>query len=99
MFFSLKEGQTPLHSASVGGHDKTVTVLLENGANVDLQNAVSGDNDTPATQVNLVCGLQDGWTSLILAAKQGQDKVVKTLLEHGATVDIKSKVSRHNYNL
>ena len=57
MLLSLQEGQTPLHYASVGGHDKTVTVLLDNGAKVDLQNAVSGDNDTPATQVNLVCGL------------------------------------------
>ena len=54
---SLQHGQTPLHRASVSGHVDTVTVLLEKGAIVDLHNEVSGESDTPVSQVNLVCGL------------------------------------------
>ena len=46
MVLSLKNGQTPLHFASVGGHIDTVTVLLERKTKVDLQNEVSGENDT-----------------------------------------------------
>ena len=55
MVMSVQKGQTPLHHASAGGHDETVMALLDNKAEVDLQNEVSGDNDIVATQVNLVC--------------------------------------------
>jgi len=31
--------------------------------------------------------LQDNWSALLFAAKEGHDEIVADLLEHGATVD------------
>ena len=36
----LQDGDCPLHFASQEGHDKTVEILLQAGATVDLQNKV-----------------------------------------------------------
>ena len=37
--------------------------------------------------------LQDGDTALILAASEGHTDIVKILVEHGADMDIRNKVS------
>jgi len=36
--------------------------------------------------------LQDGWTALMFSCKHGHERVVETLLNGGATVDIQAKV-------
>ena len=36
----MQEGYAPLHAAAAKGHDDMVCVLLEAGANLDLQNKV-----------------------------------------------------------
>ena len=36
----IQDGNCPLHCASQEGHDKTVEILLQAGATVDLQNKV-----------------------------------------------------------
>ena len=38
------------------------------------------------------CPLQDGWTALCIAAQNGHDTVVKTLLQADAAVDHAEKV-------
>ena len=40
--------------------------------------------------------LQDGYTPLMFAAQNGHTKVVKTLLQHGAKVDMQAEVSTGN---
>ena len=37
--------------------------------------------------------LQDGWTALYWASGNGRLSVVKTLLKHGASVDVQTNVS------
>ena len=54
VYYFLKYGSTPLHIACWNGHESTVLVLLQNGADPNLQNQVTyrkmvmiddGDND------------------------------------------------------
>ena len=47
----------------------------------------------PLIEITLTMNWQDGWTALMLAAKNGHFNVVETLLQHGASVDMKKTVS------
>ena len=47
----------------------------------------------PLIEITLTMNLQDGWTALMLAAQNGHSNVVETLLQHGASVDMKITVS------
>ena len=47
----------------------------------------------PLIEITLTMNWQDGGTALIVAAKNGHSNVVETLLQHGASVDMKKTVS------
>ena len=55
MYFSLKSGVTALQIASSGGHVEYVKLLLDKGANIDLQDKVSAVSQSII--VYLVCSL------------------------------------------
>ena len=47
----------------------------------------------PLIEITLTMNWQDGMTALMLAAQNGHSNVVETLLQHGASVDMKMTVS------
>ena len=47
----------------------------------------------PLIEITLTMYWQDGWTALMVAAQNGHSNVVETLLQHGASVDMKKTVS------
>ena len=47
----------------------------------------------PLIEINLIVNWQNGGTALMLAAQNGHSNVVETLLQHGASVDMKKTVS------
>ena len=47
----------------------------------------------PLIEITLTMNWQDGGTALMLAAQNGHFNVVETLLQHGASVDVKTTVS------
>ena len=47
----------------------------------------------PLIEITLTMNWQDGWTALTLAAQNGHSNAVETLLQHGASVDMKKTVS------
>ena len=47
----------------------------------------------PLIEITLTMNWQNGGTALILAAESGHFNVVETLLQHGASVDMKATVS------
>eukprot|EP00795_Rhopilema_esculentum_P008747 gene8747-14770_t len=67
--------KAPIHYAAKNGHESTVRLLVEQGANIDLQTGASKGN----------------MTALALAAERGHLKIVKTLIELGAAPDGKVK--------
>jgi ankyrin repeat protein len=88
---------------------ETIKVLLEHGADI---NALTGDPARrPITQLSDAergaglqpairgAGLVDGQTALHAAAKMGWDKIVKFLIDNGATQQVKDSVGRTPYDL
>ena len=47
----------------------------------------------PLIEITLTMNWQNGGTALMLAAKNGHFNVVETLLQHGASMDMKTTVS------
>ena len=47
----------------------------------------------PLIEITVTMNWQDGVTALMLAAQNGHSNVVETLLQHGASVDMKETVS------
>ncbi|KAJ7484361.1 ankyrin repeat-containing domain protein, partial [Mycena latifolia] len=96
---------TALVSASEGGHEAVVTMLLDHGADVD---ALDGERNTALMQalqrghtavvkLLLKCGAKteahtkfDG-SALHLALQGGRTTMVKLLLEHGADIEARDK--------
>ena len=99
---------SPLMRASAEGHTEIVKVLLERGAQVDLQNNVgltalmmaSDSGCTEIVKVLLERGAQVdlpdnvGWTALMMASDSGCTDIVKLLLERGAQVDLQNNDGR-----
>ncbi|EGD79880.1 hypothetical protein PTSG_10164 [Salpingoeca rosetta] len=86
--FDTGMGVTPLHAASGRGHEAIVRVLLENGANVNKMAKLSEFKDHVPTPSDHAPPVEHGgWTPLHLSIGEGQDRVVRLLLEHGAGVD------------
>ena len=99
---------SPLMMASDKGHTDVVQLLLERGAQVDLQNNVgltaliwaSDKGHTDIVKLLLERGAQidlqnnDEWTALMMASSCGQTEIVKLLLERGAQVDLQDNVGQ-----
>ncbi|MBS0217782.1 MAG: ankyrin repeat domain-containing protein [Proteobacteria bacterium] len=97
-------GQTPLAMACAAGNWRLAKFLLERGASVAPANALApllaaatADDDDPAgVQLLLRHRAQvadavdgDGRTALHLAAQAGHSAIVQTLLDSGASVDVR----------
>jgi ankyrin repeat domain-containing protein 50 len=94
------DGATALHYAAWYGHEKVAGVLLDHGADADITDndgdnvlhcAVGGAGQIAVVKRLLSKGIIDvdtkgsqGTTALGLALKEGNDLVVKLLLENGA---------------
>lgn len=99
---------TPIFWATATGHEKLVTVLLDNGANVNdvdrsentpLHNAVMKKQETMvklllARGANLEAQSRLGITPLHVAALRDNREMVHLLVEHGAQVAVKDKSGR-----
>ena len=78
-----KDGSTPLHCATWKGHQETVAVLLDAGADVNAQNSNEHWGTTP----------------LHAAAHANQAAIAQLLIEHGADVhaeDLNGKTPMHH---
>ena len=96
-------GSTALSYAAWFGREKTVRLLLDRGANVDLRDrsgrtalhwaAHSGYLDIVTDLVERGRATIDatvfGWTAMLLAARTWQPHVVTYLVEHGANVGVR----------
>jgi hypothetical protein len=98
---------SPLMIAAAEGHDETVAVLLEGGANTNATNdvgrtalmfastkghtAIVRDLLEHGADPNIVPKDETGWTALIAAAYNGHRDVVKILLGKGADKTIRDK--------
>jgi len=95
-------GMTPLLWACHEGHEGCVTLLLDHGANIEVQ---SEDGWTPLHYAcfnghegcvtllldhgaNVEVQSDDGWTPLLLACQYGHEGCVTLLLDHGANMEI-----------
>ena len=90
--------------ASHNGHTESLKVLLEAGTDFSIQEEVS--TYSIVTEM-LLCTLytcivshvhyciQDGWTALMWASRNGHTESQKVLLEAGADFSIQAKVILH----
>ena len=103
---STDKNRTPLMTACEYGHVNTVTILIEHGANVNLQDrdgltvvhyAVRGSQACEILSCLMENGADvdaktfDDCTPLMRAAEIGDTKVATFLIEHGANVDLPDK--------
>ncbi len=91
--------------AASEGHTAIVKLLLEEGANPDIQNNIgwtvlifaASKGHTAIVKLLLEHGAdpniqeEDGWTALIWAASKGNMAMVQALLQHNAKADIQEK--------
>ena len=100
------ERGSPLHAASYGGHLDVAQLLLENGANINLQDdrgktplvaAYGGNDNLEAMRLLLKHGATtdilyiDLWLILHEASYYGPVGVMELLLQHNADVNARSK--------
>ena len=103
---STDNNRTPLMTACEYGHINTVTILIEHGANVYLQDrdglsavhyAVRGSQACEILSCLMENGADvdvktfDNCTPLMIAAQRGDTKVVTFLIEQGAMVNLQDK--------
>ncbi len=77
--------RTPLHVASSNGHEAVVSILLENGADV---NAKNNDGSTPLHYAIQFGASGNGHESVVSCF--GNENIVSLLLENGANVNAKN---------
>jgi ankyrin repeat protein len=81
--------------APAGGDrvNKTIEILLDAGANIDAQ--VTGSHNRTAVIMAYVAGRdQEGKTGLMAAAENGQDRIVKLLLDRGASLAVQDATKK-----
>jgi ankyrin repeat protein len=95
--FHAPTGESAVLLAVYTGHTELVKLLLDAGLQLDLFEAAALGKVTRVVQIlNEQPGLvntyaTDGFTALGLAAFFGHEMVVKTLLSHGADVNLRSR--------
>jgi len=103
-FAANELGQTPLHSAATAGAAGAIRSLAASGASPEAEAeelhlrplhyaAIGGHAEAARALVDvgadLAAGSSEGATALHMAAKQGMDDVVETLIELKADVNAK----------
>lgn len=99
------DGYTPLHVASLFGHDRVVDVLLEYGADIDAEvegsqyqaiHCATISGAQPTLDVLLARGADpdsqsaNGYTPLMIAAERGLERPLMTLVHYNCDVDLES---------
>ena len=86
---TLQNGETALMMVAKKGEKEVVLLLLEAGANRDVQDKVWRP---VATFYNIALMKPDGCCALVLALMYGNIKVVPLLIEGGANLDLHNEV-------
>jgi ankyrin repeat protein len=100
-----EEGWTPLHKASLCGHEAVVSLLVEKGAHVNAKdnNGMTPLHLTIFDEHEAIVSLllengadvnakkNDGWSPLHYASWNGNEAIISALLENGAYVNVKAK--------
>ena len=109
-----EHGYTALMMAVARDHKKVVEWLLENGANIDIQQQQFGrtaltiaveENNTEIAQLligknaNLNIKTKDGHTALMLAALYNRENIVEALIASGANIKEKNSESKTAFEL
>ena len=94
-FVLIQEGLTALMLATQRGHKEVIKVLVERKANPNITEVVGL---CLYVWIMYHCSLYmylqtTGWTALHFSAEVGDVETLRILLEGGANVDIKNKVS------
>ena len=87
--------------ASKKGHASTVTILLNEGADIEAKDRVSilDDHTEYIYRIHVISDLmtiidmQGGDTALIWASRQGHQSICQLLLTRGADIEAKDNVS------
>ena len=92
---NLQEGLTPLMLATQKGNESVVKLLLDGKVNpniADKVNTASFSFELIASYSPHLCLQTTGWSALFFAAKQGNVKIARLLVEKSANVELKDKV-------
>jgi ankyrin repeat protein len=97
------DGWTPLHYASINGDEKIVSILIKNGAKINIQDdgwtplhnaSINGDEKIVSILIKKGAKINiqdDGWTPLHNASINGDEKMVSILIKKGAKINIQNK--------
>lgn len=100
-----RKGRTPLHMAAANGHEDIVRLLLGQGADINAADNVITILALFFFQIKFykhvhcynilltLLFLQNGWTALHYAAKQGYLDMIQLLIDSGASSEAAATVS------
>lgn len=102
MLFLRQNGETALVWAANNGHAACVEALVGAGALVDHQNKVRNCVSLLAASCSVICGrvnfvLQEGWTALMVAAREGHVTCLEALVHSGAHINHAAEVVNNYY--